>query len=155
MDGAGALFTTMERTFRLFVQHHHYGGYTITLPGLPYVPEPTGAYDDGPAGGSPVSGRLAAHGLVLGEVKEEIQRALEKWLGRCDPAELAAFDNFKAGQKLIQTTVELRPNDRHGRKGRDKVRLPFSLLVTPDRGDEDDPDLSRATQFPLRSRSKI
>src|SRR5262245_60176703 len=118
----------MERRFRLFVQQHHYGGYTVTVPGLPYLPSPSGIYDDGPGGGSPVSPSLAAHGFVLDEVKEEIEKALRKWLSRCDPAELGSFDNYRDGQKLHTATIELRPTDRHGRKGRDKVRMPFSLL---------------------------
>jgi ATP-dependent Clp protease ATP-binding subunit ClpA len=68
----------------------------------------------------------------LEEVKDDVREALEKWLAKADPALLHYYTNYKEGQRLEKVEVELRPSDRHGRKRHDKIKIKFSLLLTPE-----------------------
>ena len=116
----------MVQKFRLFVQRHDNGTYTVTVPGIDNV-WPADGWDDD----LPETPRLAAHALALEEAKEDVRAALEKWLATADPASLANYGNYHPEQCLEKVDVELRPSDRRGRKRHDKVRMRFSLLVTP------------------------
>src|SRR2546421_12881946 len=116
----------MRQKFRLFVQKHDNGAYTVTLPGVQQI-----SFADWDEDG-PEAPRLAAHGLMLEEAKDDLRQALEKWLAKADTATLNRYVNFREGQSLEKVDVELRPSDRHGRKRRDKVQIRFSLLLGPE-----------------------
>jgi ATP-dependent Clp protease ATP-binding subunit ClpA/protein subunit release factor B len=117
----------MRQKFRLFVQKHDIGTYTVTVPGIERVSVANEWDDESPAAPS-----LASYGLMLEEVKDDVREALAKWLSKVDPAQLSRYNNYKDGQYLEKAEVELRLSDRHGRKRHDKVKIKFSLLVTKD-----------------------
>lgn len=116
----------MLKKFHLFIQKHHNGCYTATVPGIHTIPEIESGdeYPDSPT--------LASHGLLLEEVKDDIREALEKWLARVDPSALHRYDTYKVGARLEKVELELRPSGLEGKKRHDKVRLKFSLLVIPE-----------------------
>ncbi len=116
----------MFQKFRLFVQKHHNGSYTATVPGIHGIPdiESGDEYPDSPT--------MASHGLLLEEVKDDIREALEKWLAKVDPSSLHRYNNYREGTRLEKVELELRPSDREGKKRHDRLRLKFSLLVNPE-----------------------
>lgn len=75
---------------------------------------------------------LAAYGLILEEVKDDIRIALEKALRHVDPSTLSHYSNFREGQNLETVDLELRPSDSKKRKRHDRIRLKFSLIVSPE-----------------------
>src|SRR4028118_1882481 len=113
----------MKQKFRLFVQKHDIGTYTVTVPGIQRV-----MFADDWDDGVPAAPRLAAYGLMLEELKEDIEQALAKWLAKADPTLLHRYSNYREGQFLEKVDVELRPTDRHGKKRSNKIKLRFSLL---------------------------
>jgi ATP-dependent Clp protease ATP-binding subunit ClpA/protein subunit release factor B len=115
----------MHQKFRLFVQRHENGTYTVTVPGVKHV-----TLEDEWDDVFPATSRLAAHGLILDELKEDLRDALRKWLSKADPSLLNQYSNHREGQYLEKVDVELRPQDRHGRKRHDRVKLRFSLMIT-------------------------
>jgi ATP-dependent Clp protease ATP-binding subunit ClpC len=114
----------MQQKFRIFVQRHANGTYTVTVPGLYDFSVANPWEDDAPA-----APRVAAHGLILEEAKDDLRVALAKWLPKVDPAVLHRAVNYREEQSLEKVDVELRPSDRHGRKRHDRLRLRFSLMV--------------------------
>ena len=60
----------MKQKFRLFIQKHENGAYTVTVPGFSsiYVED----NDDGPV---PAAPSLAAHGYMVEEAKDDIRTA--------------------------------------------------------------------------------
>ncbi|MDQ7826071.1 MAG: AAA family ATPase [Candidatus Eremiobacteraeota bacterium] len=120
----------MKQKFRLFVQKHENGTYTVTLPGIHYVPVPI---DDAV---QPASSSLSSYGPILEEVKDDVRIALEKWLARVDPSHLAMLSNHRPGETLEKVEVELRPSDSRGKKRHDRVKLTVSLMVTPEEGSQ-------------------
>ena len=113
----------MHLKFRIFVQKHQNGTYTVTVPGVRRVsPLPT---DDV----LPAAASLSAYGLLLEEARDDVREALQKWLAKADPAELGRLTNYRDGQYLETVEVELRPEDRHGQKRNDRLRLKFSLML--------------------------
>lgn len=115
----------MFQKFRIFVQRHDNGTYTVSVPGIRHIALADDADDVRPAAPS-----LASHGLILEEGKDNVRQALAKWLAKADPGELNHYTNYREGQSLEKIELELRSEDRHGRKRRDKIRLQFSLLLT-------------------------
>lgn len=113
----------MHVKFRLFIQKHPIGTYTVTVPGVRRV-SPLSTEDVLPAAAS-----LSAYGLLLEEARDDVREALEKWLAKADPAELGRLTNYREGQFLETVEVELRPEDRHGQKRKDRVRHKFSLML--------------------------
>ena len=115
----------MRQKFRLFVQKHHNGAYTVILPGIDEI-ELADPYADL----QPANPCLSASGIVLDEVKDSVVRGLERWLGKVAPATLSRYTNFRESQSLEKVDVELRPTDRRGKKRSDRLRLKVSLLVS-------------------------
>ena len=115
----------MKQKFRLFVQKHDMGTYTVTVPGVQRV-SLVDDWDDA----VPAVPRLASYGLLVEEVKEDIEQALAKWLAKADPTLLHRYSNYREGQYLEKVEVELRPAGRDGKKRHDKLKIKFSLLLT-------------------------
>jgi ATP-dependent Clp protease ATP-binding subunit ClpC len=116
----------MFRKFRLFIQKHHNGNYTATVPGI------HGFFDIESGDDFPESSTLASHGPLLEEVRQDIREALEKWLTRVEPSALHRYDNYREGARLEKVELELRPAGKEGKKRHEKLRLKFSLLVNPE-----------------------
>lgn len=114
----------MQQKFRLFVQRHDNGAYTVTVPGIDHI---SLDWDDDVR---PAAQSLAAHGPILEEVIDDVRQALAKWLARADVSELNAYNIYREEQTLEKVEIELRPEGRNERKRRDKLRLKVSLLVT-------------------------
>src|SRR5439155_23961073 len=104
----------MRQKFRLFVQRHAIGTYTVTVPGLHDFSLADPWSDDAPA-----ASRIAAHGLILEEVKDDVRAALAKWLPKVDPAHLHTYANYREDQSIEKVDIELRPADRQGRQQHD------------------------------------
>jgi ATP-dependent Clp protease ATP-binding subunit ClpA/protein subunit release factor B len=115
----------MRQKFRLFVQRHDNGTYTVTVPGIQQV-----SLADTWDFSQPAAPSLSAYGLVLEELKDDLSIALAKWLAKADAAELNRYSNYREGQSLEKVDVELRPSDRHGRKRHDRLKIKMSLLLS-------------------------
>lgn len=100
----------MKFQFHLYVQKHFNRTYTVTP--LPF-------YD------------LTAYGNNLEEIREDISEALQARIEEMSPLALHRLE-YDNRIYLHKVTIELRPVDPKKRnKRREKVRLGFSLLVTP------------------------
>lgn len=134
----------MHQKFRIFVQRHDNGTYTVTVPGIQQIGL-ADLWDEV----RPAAPSLASHGLILDEIKDNVAQALAKWLARADPADLNRYTNFKEGQSLEKVEVELRPSDRHGHKRRDKVQIKFSLLLQKEENEQYLVSVPKLTDPPL------
>lgn len=100
----------MKFKFHLYVQKHSNRTYTATV--LPF-------YD------------INSYGINLEEIKLELSEAIKKRVEETPSARLHRYE-FDSNIYLHKAEVEIRPVDRKKRnKRREKVKLFFSLLVTP------------------------
>lgn len=100
----------MKFQFHLYVQKHFNRTYTVTP--LPF-------YD------------MTAYGNNFEEIRSDLTEALEERVAEMSPMALHRLE-YDSSIYLHKVTVELRPIDPKKRnKRREKVRLGFSLLVTP------------------------